>query len=102
MYQIDFTVHAEAHFATLTARQRSIVMAGIEENLRHEPHIETRNRKLMQPNLLATWELRLGNIRVYYDIENEPDLRVVVQAIGVKVRNQVYIGGVAYDFGTAI
>ena len=84
--------------AALTARQRSIVLAGIEEQLRHEPNVETRNRKIMEPNLFATWELRLHNLRVYYDVVVEPDERVVVEGIGVKVRNQVYLGGVPYDF----
>ena len=101
MFQIDFTIPADEHFAALTARQRTIVVAGIDQNLRHEPSVETCNRKLMRPNSLATWELRLGNIRVYYDIECDPDSRVVIQAIGIKVRNEVYIGAIAYDFGTS-
>lgn len=76
MYEIEFTQRADEHLAALTARQRSIVLAGIEEQLRHEPNVETRNRKVMEPNLLATWELRLHNLRVYYDVVVEPDERV--------------------------
>lgn len=27
----------------------------------------------MRSNYLATWELRIGNLRVYYDVEEEPE-----------------------------
>lgn len=27
----------------------------------------------MQPNPVAPWELRVGTLRVYYDVEEEPD-----------------------------
>jgi mRNA-degrading endonuclease RelE of RelBE toxin-antitoxin system len=46
----------------------------------------------MRPNNIATWKLRIGNLRVYYDIEEEPDQVVRILAIGVKERNQVRIG----------
>jgi len=98
MFEIEFTNRADEHLAALTARQRSIVLAGIEEHLRYEADVERRKRKLMQPNRLATWELRVQNLRVYYKLLLEPDRRVVIEAIGVKVRDQVYIGGVPYDF----
>ena len=41
----------------------------VDEQLKYEPLVETRNRKPMEPNSLATWELRIGNLRVYYDVE---------------------------------
>ena len=46
----------------------------------------------MRPNPLAPWELRVGNLRVYYDLEEEPEFVVFIRAVGVKVRNQVRIG----------
>lgn len=46
----------------------------------------------MRPNFLALWELRIGNLRVYYDIEESPEAVVLVRAVGVKVRNRVRIG----------
>lgn len=57
-----------------------------------EPTVETRNRKPMRPNPLAPWELRIGNLRVYYDVEATPRRVVYVRAVGIKERNRVRIG----------
>ena len=47
----------------------------------------------MRPNPIAPWELRIGDLRVYYDVEDDPDSRVIVLAVGVKERNRLRIGG---------
>jgi len=46
----------------------------------------------MRPNPLAPWELRIGNLRVYYDVETKPKHVVYIRAVGVKDRNRVIIG----------
>jgi hypothetical protein len=46
----------------------------------------------MRPNPVAPWELRIGNLRVYYDVEEEPEASVYIRAVGVKLRNRVRIG----------
>jgi hypothetical protein len=51
----------------------------------------------MRPNPIAPWELRIGSLRVYYDIEEQPEPRVLVVAVGNKLRNRVKIGGVEVD-----
>lgn len=76
----------------LTARQQRIALDAVDRQLLHEPTVETRNRKPMRPNPLAPWELRIGNLRVYYDVEVERELVVYVRAVGVKLRNRVRIG----------
>ncbi len=70
-----------------------MVFDAVDEQLAHQPTVETRNRKPMRPNPLAPWELRVGELRVYYDIEEEPEKLVIVLAIGVKDRSRVIIGG---------
>jgi len=58
--------------------------------------VETRNRKRMRPILLATWELRIGELRGYYGILEAPEDPVpivTIVAIGVKDRERVLIGG---------
>lgn len=47
----------------------------------------------MRPNPVAPWELRIDSLRVYYDVEEEPEQVVKVRAVGIKIRNQVRIGG---------
>lgn len=63
----------EVHLQYLTARQQAIVLDKVDEQLMYQPNIETKNRKLMRLNALASWELRIGNLRVYYDVEEEPE-----------------------------
>jgi hypothetical protein len=46
----------------------------------------------MRPNPVAPWELRIGQLRVYYEVREEPDAVVTVLAVGVKERSIVRIG----------
>lgn len=55
--------------------------------------MQTKNRKRMRPNPLATWELRIGKLRVYYDILTEPEATVLIVAVGIKDRSTLRIGG---------
>jgi mRNA-degrading endonuclease RelE of RelBE toxin-antitoxin system len=71
-YEIEFTVEAEAHLDALTARDGKTVLDSLESRLGWQPTLETRNRKRLRPNPLAPWELRLGHLRVYFDVETEP------------------------------
>jgi len=92
-YRIEYSPATEEHLRVLTARQRAIVFDGVDEQLEHEPNVETRNRKPMRPNPLAPWELRLGELRVYYEMEESPEPVVTILAVGVKDRDRVLIGG---------
>ena len=51
----------------------------------------------MRPNPVAPWELRMGNLRVYYDVEEAPKPVVYILAVGIKQRNQVRIGKEVID-----
>ena len=66
----------------------------MDEQLLYEPNIETRNRKRLGENELATWELRIGKYRVFYDVVILENSRLVrVKAIGHKEHNRLFIGG---------
>ncbi len=91
-YRIEYSPDAEEQMRALTTRQQTIVLETVERQLTHHPTVETRNRKPMRPNPVAPWELRIGNLRVYYDVEHEPEDVVYVRAVGVKERNRVRIG----------
>jgi hypothetical protein len=51
----------------------------------------------MRPNPVAPWELRIGNLRVYYDVEEEPEPVVFIRAVGIKDRGRVRIGREVID-----
>ena len=92
-YRIEYSPATDEHLRVLTARQRTMVFDGVDDQLAHEPAVETRNRKPMRPNPLAPWELRIGELRVYYEIVEDPEQVVTIVAVGVKDRNRVLIGG---------
>ena len=92
-YVIEYSPDAEDHLRFLTARQQTIVLDTVDEQLTHQPMVETRNRKPMRPNPLAPWELRIGVLRVYYDVEDTPQPKVSIRAVGIKERNRVHIAG---------
>jgi mRNA-degrading endonuclease RelE of RelBE toxin-antitoxin system len=92
-YRIQLTKSAEKHFADLTARQQVIVLNAIKVQLRHEPTRETRNRKPLRPNPLAPWELRIGFLRVFYEVDALGSDLVNILAIGVKKGNQLFVSG---------
>lgn len=92
-YRIEYSADTGEHLRALTARQRSLVFDVVDEQLAHEPGVETRNRKPMRPNPVAPWELRVRELRVYYDIAEVPEPLVSILAVGVKRRDRVLIGG---------
>jgi len=61
--------------------------------LSHKPTVETRNRKPLELNPIAPWELRVDQVRVFYEVVEEPAPTVYVHAIGVKVGSRLQIGG---------
>ena len=92
-YRIEYSPETDQHLRVLTAQQRSTVFDAVDEQLVHQPTAEPRNQKPMRPIPLAPWELRVGELRVYYDIEEEPEKLVMILAIGIKDRSRVIIGG---------
>ena len=91
-YRVEYSPDATEHLRALTAHQRTVVVDTVEQQLTHQPTHETKNRKPMRPNPIAPWELRIGRLRVYYNVAQEPDAAVSIRAVGVKVRHRVYIG----------
>jgi mRNA-degrading endonuclease RelE of RelBE toxin-antitoxin system len=92
-FAIDLSPDAQSQLDEFTARERRTLLDAIDVRLRHEPLVRTRNRKPLDPNDLATWELRVGELRVFYDVETEPDRIVWIRAIGRKIGNRLCLGG---------
>ena len=99
-YAIRLSDEASDHLATLTARQKATLLDSTERLLSDQPTVETRRRKRMQPGkagFVAPWELRVGDLRLYYEVHETPRRLVVVVAVGVKVRNRLRIAGREYE-----
>lgn len=92
-YVIEFASSVKEQLRTLTASQRKKILESIEKQLVYEPLKETRNRKPLRPNPVAPWELRVGQLRVFYDTLSEEPKIVHVLAIGLKKGNKLYIAG---------
>jgi mRNA-degrading endonuclease RelE of RelBE toxin-antitoxin system len=91
-FPIELSKAAKRHLLALKPRDRNIVLDAVEAQLLHEPLVETRHRKPLRENPLATWELQVGDFRVFYDFEAEGERpRVVVNAVGVKQHNRLFI-----------
>jgi hypothetical protein len=92
-YTVEFAASVEAHFRALTVRDRATVIGAIHRQLRHEPLKETRNRKPLRPNPVAPWELRVGQLRIFYEVVGTDAGVVRILAVGRKQRNVLMIGG---------
>ena len=96
-YRVEYSPDAAEHLRGLTPRQQALVLDEVQRQLSHEAMVETRNRKPMRPNPVAPWELRIGGLRVYYDVVEDPEPTVLVRAVGIKERNRVLIGREVID-----
>ena len=67
-------------------------MDAVAEQLTHQPDQPTARRKPLEDNPIAPWELRVGDYRIFYDL-NHDDQVVVVVAVGQKSHNRLRIGG---------
>src|SRR5262245_59211960 len=96
MYRIRFQPNALDDFRRLRKYDQQQIAGAIDAQLLHEPDRETRNRKRLQPNSLAEWELREGRFRVFYDLDQSAGEELIV-AIGSKQGNRLFIRGREYN-----
>ena len=76
----------------MTARERTTVLDAIGRQLLHEPLKETRQRKPLRPNPVAPWELRVGQLRIFYEVAGAESGVVRILAVGRKRRNVLVVG----------
>ena len=95
-YRIEYTDSAIDDIAYFKKYERVLIVTAIEEQLTYEPVREVRNRKPMEPNALARWEVRVGKYRIFYDVE-VIDVVVLIKAVGWKEHNTLYIRGREYQ-----
>lgn len=93
MFEVRFAECVTEHLDALTRAERVRVLAAVTRQLVHEPLVETRNRKPLRPNPVAPWELRVGALRVFYEVASDTSNVVNVLAVGKKYRSLLRIGG---------
>jgi len=95
MFTVVFTASALEDLRSLRKSDQNVILDALEEQLTASPATPTRNRKPLRPNDLASWELRVGDFRVFYDF-NESAAEVTVKAVGEKQHNKLFIRGQEY------
>jgi mRNA-degrading endonuclease RelE of RelBE toxin-antitoxin system len=86
MFAIHYAEGVAEDIASLRAFDRSRLLDRVEQQLSHQPTLETRNRKLLPglkppwESMLPVWELRVGQYRVFYDVDDALQ-QVTVRAI---------------------
>ena len=89
---IEYSAEALADLETFKKHEQNVIVDGIEIQLRYEPTSEPRNRKQLRPNSVATWKLRIGDFRVFYDVDELVKI-VDIQRIGEKRGNRAFFHG---------
>ena len=101
-FDLIYDQEIRQHLAAIERKHHSLIRQTITQQLTYEPNIQTRNRKPLTSSAEfgeATWEIRFGpsnRFRVFYRID-ELKRMVRVLAIGVKLRNELWIGGERFE-----
>ena len=86
VYELRFAVGVARDLGVIRAAERKRILDGIRRRLQHEPTRMTKHvkqlRKLSPPfeHVPPIWQLRIGDHRVFYDVD-ETDRVVVVRAV---------------------
>jgi mRNA-degrading endonuclease RelE of RelBE toxin-antitoxin system len=92
-YEIVVHELAAEEVEGLRAYDQRRIVAEMEEQLSHQPAVVTRRRKCLAAltpsfeHVPPVWELRVGEFRVFYDVDNEA-LLVHVRAVRRKEPRQ--------------
>lgn len=96
-YTLVYARAVVKHLNAIDAKYDNLIRQTMEEQLRFEPSVPTRNRKpLRQPAPFdAHWEIRFGpnnRFRVLYDVD-EDRREVQILAVGEKDGNHLKVAG---------
>ena len=89
-FRITITEDADRQFRSLPAREQRILEAAVLSRLEHLPTTPTKAIKRLRPNPFAEFELRAGDLRVLYNVEED---EVIILVVGRKVGNRLIVEG---------
>ena len=84
MYEIKFTDDAVEDLQVFTKDERKQIVKAVESELTLYPALESADRRRLNPNGLAEWEIRVGVARVFYDVYVHKGT-VKIEAVGKKL-----------------
>ena len=70
-FRITITEEADSQLRALPVREQRIVEAAVTARLRDQPAIPTKAIRRLRPNPLAEFELRVRDLRVLYNVEQD-------------------------------
>jgi mRNA-degrading endonuclease RelE of RelBE toxin-antitoxin system len=91
-YRITISEVATSQLEFLPVRDQRIIEAGVLARLPLAPSVLSKAIKRLRPNSVAEFELRIGDFRVLYNVE-EAVQEVVLLIVGRKVGNSLFVGG---------
>lgn len=92
MFTIELSDDALDELRWSRRRDSRMIFDEIEQQLTYQPTVEARNRKALRAHPPGEWELRVGNFRVFYDIDAE-NATVLVKAVAAKIGSKLFIRG---------
>lgn len=92
MFTITIAPEAWQDIGWFRKAKQTTIIAAIEEQLLLQPQMETRNRKRLRLGHLTAGELRISDIRVFYDVDLEATAVSIVR-VGYKERNKLFLRG---------
>jgi mRNA-degrading endonuclease RelE of RelBE toxin-antitoxin system len=93
-YEIVYAPEVQDHLSRFSKRDQTMILDTVPRQLAHQPAVTTRNRKPLDANPIAPWELRIGDYRVYFEVKEQPTHVVRIVAVGLKGRERVLIDGI--------
>jgi mRNA-degrading endonuclease RelE of RelBE toxin-antitoxin system len=71
VFAIKFTESALQDLRFFKKADRNVILDAVNQQLTGDPLTPNRHRKPLRPNDLSSWEVRVGDFRVFYDVDAE-------------------------------
>lgn len=91
VWQVTITDEAWNQLRALSVREQRMLEAAVGSRLRNHPTSPSKAIKQLRPNPFAEYELRVGDLRVLYNVEVDRS-EVVLLLVGRKVGNTLIVG----------
>lgn len=81
MFDIKFTRRAVDDLKAFPESEQRWILAALENELGAAAAVETDDRQRWRPEQPVEWAVRLGNVRIYYDVDMGTRI-VKIEAVG--------------------